>query len=175
MDALDLLRDAFGRVDDYFGMVADGLDADTLNHRPGGTGNSVAWLLWHLTRVQDDHVADLAAARGDGDPRQGQAWATWRDRFALPLEDWETGYGHSGEQVASVRIDDPDLLTGYHADVQRMSLDHLDSLDAEALDQVVDRRWDPPVTAGVRLVSVVGDCLAHLGQADYVKGLAPGR
>ena len=38
---------------------------------------------------------------------------------------------------------------------------------------MVDEHWDPPVTAGVRLVSVIGDALQHLGQAAYVKGLPP--
>jgi len=170
MDSRELLMDCFGRIDDYFRDVADGLDAAALNFRPEGSGNSISWLLWHLTRVQDDHIVGLA----EGDP-QDQAWSSWRERFGLPLEDWDTGFGHDDAQVASVRVDDPDLLLGYHADVHQMTLDHLHSIDPTGLERVVDRNWDPPVTAGVRLVSVVGDCLAHLGQADYVKGLAPTR
>jgi hypothetical protein len=39
------------------------------------------------------------------------------------------------------------------------------------LDRVVDKRWDPPVTLGVRLVSVVDDDAQHVGQAAYVRGL----
>jgi hypothetical protein len=39
------------------------------------------------------------------------------------------------------------------------------------LDRVVDRRWDPPVTMGVRLISIADDCLQHVGQASYLRGL----
>jgi hypothetical protein len=41
------------------------------------------------------------------------------------------------------------------------------------LDRIVDTRWDPPVTLGVRLVSTIADCLQHVGQAAYAKGLNP--
>jgi hypothetical protein len=173
MDSRELLLDCFGRVDDYFRSVADGLDARALNFRPGGSGNSISWLLWHLTRVQDDHIAGLTADLADGHPQEAQAWSSWRERFGLPLEDWDTGYGHVEAQVATVRVEDADLLLGYHADVHRLTLDRVGSIASSDLQRIVDRRWDPPVTAGVRLISIVGDCVAHLGQADYVKGLAP--
>lgn len=163
MDAQELLRDAFGRIEETFAEVADGLDAETLNARPAPGANSIAWLLWHLSRVQDDHLAELA-----GLP---QAWEEWRERFGLALDPGDTGYGHSEEEVAAVRVDDVALLTGYHADVHALTARYVDRLDADDLDRVVDRRWDPPVTAAVRLVSVEGDCLQHLGQAAYVKGL----
>ncbi len=77
----------------------------------------------------------------------------------------------SPEEVAQVRVAGP-LLAGYHADVHALSVRYVRSLDAAALARVVDEAWDPPVTASVRLVSVLGDCLQHLGQASYVAGLA---
>lgn len=176
MDAIELLTDHVGRIHETFHQVAEGLDAETLHHRPDGVegpGNSIAWLLWHLARVQDDHVVGLV------DPADGQAdqaWGAWRERFGAPLggwplEDWDTGYGHSSAEVAAVRVDDVGLLLGYHDAVHRLSLDQLARLDEAALDRVVDDRWDPPVTAGVRFVSLLGDALQHLGQAAYVKGL----
>jgi uncharacterized protein DUF664 len=82
-----------------------------------------------------------------------------------------TGYGHSSAEVAVVQVA-PDLLIGYQAAVHSMTLRYVDRVSADELVRVVDRRWDPPVTAGVRLVSVLSDCLAHVGQAEYVRGLA---
>lgn len=163
MDTHDLLVDAFGRIEETFADLAEGLDTELLHHRPGGTGNPIGWLLWHLARVQDDHVAGIAGAP--------QVWEQWQARFGLDHGPDDIGYGHTSAQVDAVRIGDPSLLTGYHADVHRATLACLDGLDEAGLDRVVDRRWDPPVTAGVRLVSVIGDCLQHLGQAAYVKGL----
>jgi len=47
----------------------------------------------------------------------------------------------------------------------------LEGVTGTELDRIVDRRWDPPVTVGVRLVSVADDCLQHAGQAAYARGL----
>jgi hypothetical protein len=163
MDTRELLTDHFERVHELYAVVVDGLDPRTAHRRPGGAGNPIAWLLWHAARIQDDHVAGLSGL--------DQAWPEWRERFALPLDDWDTGYGHDSEEVAAVRVDDLDLLVGYQDAVHARTLDYLATVDADELGRVVDRRWDPPVTAGARLVSVLGDCLQHLGQASYVKGL----
>ncbi len=155
--------EAFSRVRDLVAAQTRGLTEETSTFRPGGAGNSIGWLLWHLSRVQDDHVADAA--------RVPQVWPIWRERFGLPFDDWATGYGQSSVDVAAVRVPAA-LLAGYHADVHAMTVGYLKTIDAAELERVVDDRWDPPVTVGVRLVSVVSDCLQHLGQAAYVRGLA---
>jgi hypothetical protein len=161
---VELLVDAFGRVHELVPEVVDGLDGDALAFRPAPDANSIGWLVWHLTRIQDDHVAHLAGVE--------QAWTGrgWADRFALPFETGATGYGQTSDEVAAVRPGAAELL-GYHEDVHVLTIDHVTTLDAAGLERVVDRRWDPPVTAGVRLVSVVSDTLQHLGQAAYVRGL----
>ena len=161
MDARELLIDEFGRIQElYADLVGSSVD---LHERPSGTGNPIAWLLWHTARVQDDHVAGVA-----GVP---QAWDDFSSRFDLPFAHGDIGYGHTSDEVSAVRIPDPSALVDYHAAVHQLTLSYLSRVTAEELDRVVDRRWDPPVTAGVRLVSVVGDCLQHLGQAAYVRGL----
>jgi len=163
MESRELLTDSFERIDQLVRDIADGLGAEELNHRPDGTGNPIGWLLWHLTRVQDDHVAGLADT--------AQLWPTWQQRFGLPFDESTVGYGHSSAEVDQVRISDPALLVGYHAEVHEATLRYMEKVDAAELDRIVDSRWDPPVTAGVRLVSIEGDCLQHLGQAAYVRGL----
>lgn len=167
MDNAQLLTDSFDRVRELYADVADDLSPEAAHRRPDGTGNPIAWLLWHTARVQDDHVADLA-----GTP---QAWRDgWAGRFGLPFDEGDIGYGHSGEEVAALRVERLEDLVGYHAAVHRLSLEYVGRIDAAELDRVVDEHWDPPVTVGARLVSVIGDCLQHLGQAAYVKGL-PGK
>lgn len=165
MRASDLLLDAFGRIRAGVGDVVEGLGVDQLGYRPGTAANSIAWLVWHLTRIQDDHVAAVAD--------QPQAWSTrgWASRFALPFDVADTGYGHTSAHVAALQGTTAELLAGYHDDVHDRTVAFLEGLDDGDLDRVVDKRWDPPVTLGVRLVSVVGDDMAHLGQAQYVRGL----
>ena len=164
--ARDLLIDAFTRVRELVVELTDGLTDETASFRPDAESNSISWLLWHLTRIQDDHVAALAGIE--------QAWATWRERFGLPFSDWATGYNQSSEEVAAVRATG-DLLAGYHGDVHALTMGYLEPITTDELARVVDTRWNPPVTASVRLVSVLGDTLQHLGQAAYVQGLAKRR
>lgn len=143
----------------------DGLSPDQLTYRPDGEGNSIGWLIWHLSRVQDDHLAEVAGI--------AQAWTAkgFAQRFALPFDDAETGYGHAADQVAQVRPESADLLLGYHDAVFQQTLDYVKTLQDADLDRVVDTRWDPPVTLGARLISVISDDLQHAGQAAYVAGL----
>ncbi|KOX23983.1 chorismate synthase [Saccharothrix sp. NRRL B-16348] len=164
VSAVDVLLDGFGRVRESVEQVLDDLTGPQLTYRVGGSANSIAWLVWHLTRVQDDHVADVA----DTD----QVWTGdgWVERFDLPLPATDTGYGHGGDQVAAV--DAPaDLLLDYHRAVHDRTAAYLEGLRARDLSRVVDESWDPPVTLAVRLLSVVEDDLQHVGQAAFVRGV----
>ncbi|NUS37246.1 MAG: DUF664 domain-containing protein [Pseudarthrobacter sp.] len=164
MQSNELLADAFGRIQGVVTQTLDGLDEAALQRRPGGTGNSIAWLVWHLGRVEDAQVAAAAGLE--------QVW-TARDfvsRFGLPLWRQDTGYGHTGGQVDAVRAPRA-LLQEYYDAVHAQTAAVLEGLQDADLDRVVDRNWDPPVTYGVRLVSILADCLQHAGQAAYAKGL----
>jgi hypothetical protein len=135
-----------------------------LGSRIDSEANSIAWLVWHLTRVQDDHIAEVANTE--------QVWtaAGWAGRFALPLDISDTGYGHDSGQVAAVSAE-ADNLRGYHEAVYEATVGYVAQLGDNDLDTIVDKRWDPPVTLGVRLISVIADDLQHAGQAAYLKGI----
>lgn len=166
MKTKDLIADGYGRVQKAVHGVLDDLKRDHLTYRIDPDANTIAWLIWHLARVQDDHIADVAGAE--------QAWisAGWHERFGLPFEPGVIGYGQSPDDVGRVRVDDPQLLLDYYDAVHARTLEYVSGLNDDALDRVVDTRWDPPVTLGVRLVSVIEDDLQHVGQAAYVKGVA---
>lgn len=163
MDVRGLLTEGFGRITELYDGVAEGLDEEQLSHRPDGIGNPIGWLLWHLARVQDHHIAGLADGK--------QVWEQWQERLGLPNDTDDVGYGHTSEQVDAVRITDPQLLVDYHHEVTLATARYLETVTERELEREVDQNWDPPVTAGQRLVSIQGDCLQHLGQAAYVKGL----
>lgn len=145
-------------------MVVDGLDQDQLGWYPGPDANSIAWLVWHLARVEDDHMTGIAGGE--------QVWIAdgWADRFGLPVDPADIGFGQSSEQAHSVTAP-ADLLTGYYAAVHDRTVSILQAMDGADLDRIVDERWDPPVTAAVRIVSVLNDTTQHIGQASYVRGL----
>jgi hypothetical protein len=164
MTPADLLNDAFERILQTATGALDGLTEEQLAHRPTPDANSIGWLVWHLARVQDDHVADVAATE--------QVWTAqgFVERFDLPFDAAAIGYGQSSEEVGQVRVD-ADLLADYLRAVHEQTTSYVATLAPDDLDRVVDARWDPPVTLGVRLVSVVSDDLQHAGQAAYLRGL----
>ena len=160
----DLLIDAFGRIREVVHDVVEGLTEDQLATRLDSGANSIAWLVWHLTRVQDDHVSDAAET--------GQVWTSegWAGRFELPFSRGATGYGHSSKDVARVSGVPAELLTGYHDDVHDRTVEYLGTLKVSDFDRIVDETWIPHVTLGARLISVISDDLQHAGQAAFVRG-----
>ncbi len=165
MDVASVYLDLYGRIPPLARRAVEGVDLDRLTQAPAPGTNPIAWLVWHLTRVEDSHVAELLEA--------DQIWVSdgWAPRFGLEPDPSNTGYGHSPEEVASVRPESPDVLVAYLEAVDARTRSMLEGLTAADLDRIVDRRWDPPVTLGVRLVSVADDALQHCGQAAYVRGL----
>jgi hypothetical protein len=164
--AQELLRDSFTRLIEHVDDLTVGLTDETASYQPAPGANSIAWLIWHSARVQDVQVCDIAGTE--------PVWTRdgWVDRFGLDLPRDDTGYGHSAEDVGKVRAS-AELLAGYYHAVHDMTLEFAGTLGDADLERVVDKRWDPPVTASARIVSIVDDCAQHLGQAAYLRGIAP--
>ncbi|GII25685.1 mycothiol transferase [Planosporangium mesophilum] len=165
MNVNDVLIETFDRIPEHVRSAVEGLTPEQLGWSPAPGTNSIGWLVWHLTRVQDHHVAELLG--------RDQVWAEgeWAARFGLGADPSNTGYGHSPGQVEQVRPDGPEVLVEYYDAVHARTRDFLRGLKSDDLDRVVDKRWDPPVTLGVRLVSIADDDIQHAGQAAYVRGL----
>jgi uncharacterized damage-inducible protein DinB len=163
MESKELLFDAYSHIRRIVHQAADGLSQEQLAYRPEEGSNSIAWLIWHLTRIQDSHLAPVT--------QLDEAWLAedWSDRFGLPGTS-SIGYGDGPAEVAAIRPDE-ELLLGYHDRVSERVLDYLGTVDADELDRIVDTSYDPHVKAGVRLVSVISDNLQHAGQARYLRGM----
>jgi hypothetical protein len=173
MTVAAVLTDAFGRIAESVSEAVEGLSATQLGARLDAAANPVSWLVWHLTRVQDDHVAAAFGAPS------GQVWSAgaWAGRLGLPAASLEIGYGHTSAQVEAVSaaicgMPSPGkLLASYHDAVHAQTIRLVSAVTDADLERVVDTRWKPPVTLGVRLVSVINDCTQHAGQAMYVRGI----
>lgn len=165
--AIDVLLESFGRIPDLLHDVVDDLDADTLIRQPvvdGHPNNSIGWIVWHIGRMADAQIADIT----DSPEVHAGGWA---ERLGVPYPPTTHGYGQSAADVARFTVTSPAVLTDYYDAVHARIVEVLQGLGPQDLERVVDERWDPPVTALVRLVSVVDDAAQHAGQAAYVKGL----
>lgn len=165
MDVSAVLLELFGRVAPLAGHAVEGLTVGQLRKSPAPGTNSIGWLVWHLARVQDHHIAELL----DTD----QVWVSgeWAQGFGLEADPSNIGYGHSAEEVAAVKADGPQALLDYLDAVEARTRQMIQELTPVDLDRIVDRRWDPHVSLGVRLVSIADDSLQHVGQACYLRGL----
>ena len=164
MDLAALLVELFGRIPPLAAEAVDGLGPDDLATVPGPDANPVGWLVWHLTWVWDHHLAQAFGLE------QLYLERDWAARFGRDARRDDTGYGHGADDVAALRADG-DALLGYLDAVAARSVPLLAAVRPGELDRVVDEGYDPPVTLGVRLVSVAVDCLEHCGQAAYAWGL----
>ncbi|WP_229069582.1 DinB family protein [Actinoplanes sp. DH11] len=165
MDAKDILIEAHGRLPELVDTAVRDLTPEQLRWSPKPGANSIGWLVWHLTRVQDSHLAELL------DADQVYLTGDWAPRFGVKADPDDSGYGHSAQQAAAVAPESWQALAGYYDAVHARMAEYLRGLGDADLDRVVDENWDPPVTLGVRLVSIIDDDAQHAGQAAYVRGL----
>ena len=165
MELSELLIDVFDRIAEHVNEAVSGLDLDALHTAPEPGSNPIAWLVWHLTRVQDHHVAEIVD--------EAQVWISgnWAQRFGVEPDAQDIGYGHSWEEVLTIRAESAAVLVEYYEAVAARTRLLLERTTSNDLDRVVDNRWNPPVTLGVRLISIADDDIQHAAQATYVRGI----
>ncbi len=170
MGTYEMLADAYERVPETIARVVDGLTAEDLKWQPREDANSIAWLIWHLTRQQDYQVASLMGAE--------QLWLKdgWHRRFNRPAEAKDIGFGQNPEQLAAFECPDAATLLGYQRAVTDRSKEYFKTLTDADWDRELDEHYFTPTpTVGVRLVSILVDSLQHAGQAAYVRGVRQGK
>jgi len=165
VNAKDVFDEAFGRLPGLVRGAVHDLSPEQLRRPPVAGGNTVAWLVWHLARIQDGHVSELL------DEEQVYLTGGWAPKFVRKPDPSDTGYGHSAGEVLAVQPESWHTLQDYYTAVHERTIRYLAGLTDDDFDRVVDEAWDPPVTLGVRLVSVINDDVQHAGQAAYVRGI----
>jgi uncharacterized damage-inducible protein DinB len=165
VNANDVLNDAFGRLPGLVRRAVRDLTPEQLTWAPADGANTIGWLVWHLARIQDGHVSELLGEE------QVYLSGDWARKFGVKADPSDTGYSHSATEVAAVRPESWHALVDYYTAVHERTVAFVEGLTEDDFDQIIDERWDPPVTVGVRLVSVLGDDTQHAGQAAYVRGL----
>lgn len=165
MEAAGLVVDALGRVRDMVHDALKDLSAEELLSPPKP---HIAWLVWHLARVQDANFSALMD--------QPQLWIAdrWHARFGMPPEPRDYGSGHrqTRAQVDAFRITDKDLLLRYLDAVFAQTKRYLSTVANDDLNRVLNEpQYQPRPTLSVRLASVINCNTRHAGQIEYLRGL----
>jgi hypothetical protein len=158
---ITLLEAAYGSIT----QATEGVTDDQLYYQPTPETNSMAWLVWHLSRWRDAISASIS-----GEP---QVWVHdgWAERFGLP--DTRTGLGDTPAQVSAFRVERA-LLFGYvdaahHATVKRVAA----FTPTQLLQPIVSPTGEPR-PAWRALAGVCSDSAQHTGQIAYLRGLMSG-
>jgi hypothetical protein len=147
-------------------QATDGLTDEQLYHQPTSDTNSIAWLIWHLSRWRDKISASVA-----GEP---QVWASegWAQRFGIDPD--RTGLDDTLEQVTAFSVE-RDLLLGYASAAHNALVERVSRMTPEDFGKEIEYMPGSSRPAWQALVSVMGDSSEHTGQINYLRGMITGR
>ena len=145
--------------------LREGITDEQFYYRPTDDTNSIAWLVWHLSRWRDRTSAIVS-----GDT---EVWTSggWSQRFGMSEE--RTGMGDTAEQVAGFRPD-RDLVLSYADGAHRAIVERVSRLTADQLEEPVKGLPGEPRPAWRVLAGVIGDSTEHVGQINYLRGMPSG-
>ena len=146
-------------------QATEGLTDEQLYYQPSSDTNSIAWLIWHLSRWRDKISAAVA-----GEP---QVWASegWAQRFDIGPD--RTGLGDTPEQVAAFGVD-RDLLLGYASAAHNAIVERVSRMTPEDFEREIEYMPGASRPAWRALISVMGDSSEHTGQINYLRGWITG-
>ena len=133
MDLIRWIRGQHRGVRNFFEVsVYSVLSPEQLRQRPGGVGNSVAWLMWHLARTEDAIVNSII--RGEGQVLLADGWI---DKLGVDVTNIGTGLGDDEVEAISAKMD-VDACNEYWMTVAGQTSEWLKTIEPAALDEVPD-------------------------------------
>ena len=168
MEANELLTNLLKGNRSMVRKALDGLSDKEVATRPNSECNSMAWLLWHLSRAEDGLVSSL-----DG---SAELWNDgWAEKCGISAETKGMGFGHKAEDLESFGVGSVDALKEYFGQTEKKVADYLASLSSEDLDkQVPSMMGDGTVPLGNIVQVIVNEAMVHGGQIAYLRGLHKG-
>ena len=176
MQLKDFAEQTFEDIGVRLYRALDGLTFDELNWRPRPEANSVAFIVWHVARVEDCWFQRFLA-----DTTEVWVARGWHERLGLPEESW--GYGYSVERLAAFPALREEDLRGYFDAVRKSTLIRLRDMTEADLDRVPGRSPFPGSPSSSRFAEftvarmfrqLIGEEYQHLGHVNYIRGLQRG-
>jgi hypothetical protein len=150
----------------YLTYALDGLTQEEAAWSPTVESNSIAFILWHVTRVEDFFVNRVIRREVEMYEAEG-----WRQKLGTPAKD--TGFEYTLEQLKAWPVPKLKVLRGYANSVRKRTLALLKSIPPEKLSELA-RPDRSPDTIGVILCRITTEIALHVGQIAYLRGIQRG-
>ena len=162
MSTVDYMKKSLAFAHNALADARNGTD-EQLHFVPEAGSHSIAWCLWHTTRVED--LIMNARIR-----EQPQVWSDeWAERIGLPSEGF--GTGQSDDEAQEVRITDMDAFTEYQEAVWAQTAEFFDSLTDEELEREVPARQGTESVGEAISLHMLGHFNGHRGEINTLRGM----
>jgi hypothetical protein len=150
----------------YLTKALDGLTQEEAAWSPAKTSNSIAFILWHVTRVEDFFVIRVIQRGVELYEAEG-----WREKLGTPAKD--TGFDYTLEQLRAWPVPKLEIIRGYSESVRKKTLALLNSISPERLSELA-RPDRSPDSVGDILCRIATEIALHVGQIAYIRGIQRG-
>jgi len=166
MEAKELLLRSLEESQGYLTKALDGLTQEEAAWTPREGCNSIAFIFWHLIRVEDIWINRVL--RGE---KQVYEAEDWPKKLGTPAG--ESGYHYTMEQLQAWPVPRIELLQGYADSVREQTLTFLQSVTAGKLSEIANPDQSPDTTGAI-LSHLITEIALHVGQIDYLCGVVRG-
>ena len=167
-DFRDAIKSGLTEFLDGLKKAVNGLTPAELRWQPTLASNPIAWIVWHMARVEDRWVNRVLSGGVELWISEG-----WHKKFGMTEE--AHGYGETMEQVRAM----PDLamfeLLAYFDAVRKSTLAHLERMTPEQLGATYPHSRLKGITGAWILGHILVEESQHLGQVAFIRGVIHGQ
>ncbi|MFC1994682.1 DinB family protein [Chloroflexota bacterium] len=166
MDTKELILASLEQSKGYLSKALDGLTQEEAAWSPRAECNSIAFISWHIARVEDFFVNRALQRKDELYESEG-----WQEKLGTPPK--EVGYQYTVGQLCAWPVPQLEVLRAYADSVREKTLAFLKHLAPARLSEV-PRPDRSPDSIGVTLGRISTEIALHVGQIAYLRGMLRG-
>jgi uncharacterized damage-inducible protein DinB len=142
----------------------DELAQDEVAWRPTNSSNSIAFILWHMTRAEDIFINRVMQGKRELYEAEG-----WDEKLGTPTKT----YQYTEEELQAWPVPKVELLKEYTNSVRERTLTFLKPITSKKLSEVPMPERSP-LSIGAMLSHLCNEIAMHAGQIAYLRGMQRG-
>ena len=162
MDAKELISRSLEQSGGYLTKALDGLTQEEAAWSPGAECNSITFILWHMTRVEDFFVNRVIQREKELYEAEG-----WQEKLGTPIK----ASRYSAKELQAWKAPQLDDLRNYANAIREKTLTFLQSATPEKLSEEVVRPNRPTDSVIGILGRISRETALHARQITYLRGV----